>query len=308
MSIDFNIMREPGFYNRIQETREKDLQSVLEWINVDECPVCKSKDVTEIKFKKKIPYAVCCSCEALYAKEIPSILNHAEYNIGNINDLDYDEKKREYKQERFVEERINLIKQHSNKPLSNCRLLDFGCGTGVFLEKAKDFFETVVGVEDSKYLREYINDKFKIDTYQFLPDEKFDVITLFDVLEHLKDPYDILCTCKKLLNDKGVIFIYTPNWRSLEFDILKEKNTQYFPSEHLWFASLVTLYQLAHKLDMNIVYDASCGLDCYDVLAYIRDIKGYDINEYINFNDVEKIQDMINELGKGNHLRIMLRK
>ena len=97
--------------------------------------------------------------------------------------------------------------------VSGKSLLDFGCGVGGFLAKAKKSAKKCAGVEKDNSLREIIEKRFKVKVYSDIEkvSEKFDIITLFHVLEHFKDPRDILVRLSKLLNKGGRIIIEVPN-------------------------------------------------------------------------------------------------
>ncbi|MFT5443804.1 MAG: SAM-dependent methyltransferase [Myxococcota bacterium] len=98
------------------------------------------------------------------------------------------------------------------------RLLDVGCATGRFLRAAEKLGATAKGVEPSplaaKAAKDAGVDLFHGTVEQYLasgPTERFDIITLSHVLEHVSDPVATLTTCKKLLADGGIIWIAVPN-------------------------------------------------------------------------------------------------
>ncbi|MCK5579896.1 MAG: class I SAM-dependent methyltransferase [Candidatus Omnitrophica bacterium] len=92
-------------------------------------------------------------------------------------------------------------------------VLDFGCGAGGFLSKIKRYAKRCAGVEKDQNLQKIIQEKFDIDVYADIQDvhDKFDVITLFHVLEHFKDPRNLLIQLSGLLADNGRIIIEVPN-------------------------------------------------------------------------------------------------
>ncbi len=101
------------------------------------------------------------------------------------------------------------------------KMLDVGCATGVFLDMAQKEGYDVTGVDVSEYACKYAKENFGIKTKQgFLEEVKlkeksFDIITLWDVLEHVQDPNKFLNEAKRLLKDDGLIFILTVNDSSL---------------------------------------------------------------------------------------------
>lgn len=98
------------------------------------------------------------------------------------------------------------------------RLLDFGAGSGVFVRVCRDEGIDAVGVEQSEEAIARARDTLGVTLIDGLPDERFDVITLWDVIEHLRDPVAVLAMLKPLLADGGALFMTTgnyENWRRI---------------------------------------------------------------------------------------------
>ncbi len=99
------------------------------------------------------------------------------------------------------------------------KLLDVGCGLGYFLEKINSYpdWETF-GCEISKPAVEFAGNKLKlknifcgrIEESEF-EENFFDIITLWDVIEHIPDPRPLLSSLRKILKPRGKLFIHTPN-------------------------------------------------------------------------------------------------
>jgi ubiquinone biosynthesis O-methyltransferase len=100
----------------------------------------------------------------------------------------------------------------------NKKVLDVGCGTGFFAFHAAkkgakvlgiDYAEEGINIAKKKY--KHKNLKFeKLDAKEIK--EKFDIIVLIGVLEHMDEPFEILRLLKSKLNPKGKIIVTTPNW------------------------------------------------------------------------------------------------
>jgi 2-polyprenyl-3-methyl-5-hydroxy-6-metoxy-1,4-benzoquinol methylase len=91
-------------------------------------------------------------------------------------------------------------------------VMDFGCGAGGYLEKAKTVAQNVYGVE----IEEYVRQGLKSEGYNVVSsinkfDSKMDVITLFHVLEHLSNPIQKLREISEYLTNDGQIIIEVPN-------------------------------------------------------------------------------------------------
>lgn len=92
------------------------------------------------------------------------------------------------------------------------RLLEIGCGTGFFLERALDLgFQEVYGVEPSRNAVEQasarVRRQIRIDCFRedLFPDSHFDMICGFQVFDHLAHPNEILQVCRRVLRPGGVV-------------------------------------------------------------------------------------------------------
>lgn len=100
---------------------------------------------------------------------------------------------------------------------SGSRILDFGCGAGVFLGMAQKAGYSVRGIEPGRDYADYAVKTHGIDVIcdvwenVSLPESSFDVITAVEVLEHLRQPITALKWLSSLLAPDGVIYITVPN-------------------------------------------------------------------------------------------------
>jgi 2-polyprenyl-3-methyl-5-hydroxy-6-metoxy-1,4-benzoquinol methylase len=129
------------------------------------------------------------------------------------------------------------------------RILDVGCGTGAFLVEAKKRGWQVYGTEYTdkaieKCTKEgIIMHKGKLDLVWF-EKEMFDVITSFEVIEHINNPLEETQNLNKVLRKGGLFYVTTPNFNAIERFILKDKyNVIQYP-EHLSYYTKKTLHYL----------------------------------------------------------------
>lgn len=131
------------------------------------------------------------------------------------------------------------------------RLLDVGCASGFFLQRAALAGWLVTGVEPSRALvrgaagRLQGNATLVNDTLQdaALPLDSFDVVTAWDVLEHVGDPVAFLRRCRALLRPGGHLFVKTPDIGSVvarafgrRWPLLLAEHVFYFTSTSLRIA------------------------------------------------------------------------
>jgi len=106
------------------------------------------------------------------------------------------------------------------------RLLDVGANLGLFVREAAPHFEAI-GIEPSPAVAEFARQEYGVDlrTGSIYDEDaatsgSFDVVTLFDVIEHLPDPDRALLQCRRLLRPGGYLFVTTPDAGSLLARIL----------------------------------------------------------------------------------------
>jgi 2-polyprenyl-3-methyl-5-hydroxy-6-metoxy-1,4-benzoquinol methylase len=131
---------------------------------------------------------------------------------------------------------------------SNGRLLDVGCGLGMFLRLAKEHGYKVSGVEANRSAVERLHDDFGIDAANclfedFETDQQFAVVTMWDLLEHMGDPVAALRKAYLLLRPGGVLVVETPARDSVVHWIAK---LAYHLSFRKLLAPLYLTYGLHH--------------------------------------------------------------
>ena len=143
----------------------------------------------------------------------------------------------------------------------NKNILDFGCGWGGFLRNIKNY-KSLSGVELRKECINFIKNNIKkIDISDNINsfDKKFDIITMFHVLEHIPYQTETLKVLKSKLKNKGKIIIEVPH--AEDFLILQEELKEFknftFWSEHLilhTYKSLKSILLKSGFKNINIQY------------------------------------------------------
>ncbi|MBT3633005.1 MAG: class I SAM-dependent methyltransferase [Candidatus Marinimicrobia bacterium] len=128
----------------------------------------------------------------------------------------YIEKALQSNDERF-ENQVNIVKSHLQQSIS--KVIDIGCGGGLFLSKFKNLGSEVVGVELNDSRAQYAKTIHGLEIHKrpiessFWPEnysEYFDAVTIWDVIEHVNYPLATLRSATKVLKKNGLIFIDTP--------------------------------------------------------------------------------------------------
>tara|TARA_B100001989_G_scaffold252592_1_gene235242 strand:+ start:2803 stop:3888 length:1086 start_codon:yes stop_codon:yes gene_type:complete len=193
--------------------------------NFDKCfAVLKYNDKNfYIMGSKKINHGVLFDSQFKY---VSAIKYEEEYFEGEIEKVGYGNYKKQSKWR--IEKSINLLKMINKYSdiKDNAVLLDLGSGYGFFRYAAEKSGIKHYGLEISKYANKmckklYGFDNFEGEIWDFEPRHKFDVITCFDVIEHISNTDDFLKKVKSLLKKNGLFVIRTPNLNSFEYKCFK---------------------------------------------------------------------------------------
>ena len=162
--------------------------------------------------------------------------------------------------DRIIEDDYRRASQFE-KNLKNKDILDFGCGWGGFLRNIKNY-KSLSGIELRKECINFIKNNIKkIDISDNINsfDKKFDIITMFHVLEHIPYQTETLKVLKSKLKNKGKIIIEVPH--AEDFLILQEELKEFknftFWSEHLilhTYKSLKSILLKSGFKNINIQY------------------------------------------------------
>ncbi|MBX2964934.1 MAG: class I SAM-dependent methyltransferase [Cyclobacteriaceae bacterium] len=166
-----------------------------------------------------------------------------------------------------------LVESYSSKG----HILDYGCGTGEFLQHMQASGWEISGVEPSQVAREKaerITQKKVYETVDSLSQKKFNVITLWHVLEHIPNPNETLKQFKTLLAESGTVFIAVPNYKSPDAQHYKQHWAGYDVPRHLWHFSSDSMRKLLEANGFKIEAIKPMVLDAFYISLLSEKYKG----------------------------------
>ena len=231
-------------------------------LNLEKCIVCGSsqfepflvcKDYTVSQQNFNI--VSCKSCGFKFTNPRPEnsvigdyykaeeYVSHSNTTKGVVNKLYHSVRNYTLKQ------KLKLISSY----VSRGTMLDYGCGTGMFLNVCKNDGWETYGMEPDDNARkmsiekglDVFSDKDKV--LDRIADKKFDAITLWHVLEHVTDMEATLSFFKSKLNDDGVLIIAVPNHVSYDAQYYKEFWAAYDVPRHLHHFDINSMTSLVEK-------------------------------------------------------------
>ena len=227
----------------------------------DRCPICKSQNTVELypknidlrtltftyefseESQKTFRVVRCRSCTHAFCSPLPKNIHK---NYEDVVDKEY----LRHSQTRRLSAKsvLNIISNYA--PLG--RLLDVGCATGDFLEVAKDFGYSVEGLELSKWSSEIVKNKgIKVhkELLRLLSSrfpERFDVITMWGVIEHFQNPRDEMIYINRLLKPGGILAVWTGDVNGIMSRILGRR-WWYWQGQHIQYFTHGSLNYLANS-------------------------------------------------------------
>jgi len=207
---------------------------------------------------------ICESCGVLYTSPFPAKNKINEYYKSDQY-LSHSEKpKSPFEKLYFLIRNFNIklkyriIKKYKKKIEY---LLDYGCGTGEFLSFCANKKMICVGYEPEENARKIankksskflsmLNDKNIIKENYY---KKFDVVTLWHVLEHIYELEEIMALIKNALNQNGILFIALPNYESYDAKFYGNRWAGYDVPRHLYHFNYSAVKNLAKNNNLKII-------------------------------------------------------
>ena len=216
---------------------------------ITKCYLCKSDKFKKVAKKtrdlKKIFPIKCENCNLVTLNTFSHIKKNHYENSGMHNAKSRSIK--EWMKQGKVDDlrRANSLK----KFIKNKTVLDFGCGSGGFLFHAKKIAKQVTGVELETRVQNYWKNSINIFSDIDSTKQKFDLITMFHVVEHVGDPIKIITNIEKFLKKKGVLIIEVPNHDDALISMYDSKEfiESYYWSQHLYVFNNKTLKNVIKK-------------------------------------------------------------
>ena len=227
------------------------------------CPACESNDYDFCFTKNGFHFVNCNQCETLYInpRPNPELLNKFYNNSKETqywNQEVYPKNEKARRDKIFAPRAKKVVELCLRYNVSTDVLLDVGAGFGTFCEEVSKlfFFKKVIAVEPSESLALSCQNK-GIEVIQ-KPIEDLglnpvNVITNFELIEHLFWPKDFIISCANALTTDGLLFLSTPNIKGFDLLTLKELSDNIVGPRHLNYFHPHSLKYLLEKCGFMVI-------------------------------------------------------
>lgn len=232
---------------------------------LSQCPLCGSGHFSNFMVAKdhavsqeSFSICKCATCNFLFTNPRPDIANIQKYydsknyishqnSASNLTNFVY-----KLVRKFTLRKKVQWINEQSK---NKGKLLDYGCGTGYFLKSAEKNGWEVIGIEPNSTAAA-IAKKQTLKVYQEIGEmtneKKFDVITLFHVLEHVHKLNNTIELLLGMLKKRGTLLIAVPIFNSYDADHYKQNWASLDVPRHLYHFTIPTMEKLAKKHGLKI--------------------------------------------------------
>lgn len=257
------------------------------------CNACGAKAARELFQRDGFHIVECTSCGLVYVGENLATIDFTSlydesYYTGGQDGVFADYVGQAPARRASARRRLFTLRQR----VPGGRLLDVGCAAGFFLAEARAHYR-VRGVELSDYSSRFAREQFGLDVFSGTLHEatfaagSFDLVTLWDVIEHVPDPAAVLAEVARVLAPGGRVVLTTGDIGST---YAQQRGVQWHlmtPPWHLYFFSRATLASLAARAGLRVEHIAARGVAGDSRFARSR--PGIVLNHLVGRGDIMQV-------------------
>lgn len=245
------------------EDIKKMLSDKDSFVNIS-CPSCESSGNRFLFEKAGFTFVACSECQTVFVNPRPSLDVLMEFYTTAKSLTHYNEKifpaTEDVRRNEIFGPRARMVADIcSRHKIETGSILDVGAGFGTFCEEIKKLsnFEEVIAVEPSGSLAETCRKKgikvIEKPIERVSMDGIVDVITSFELIEHLFWPKDFLLACRKVLKKLGLLIITTPNIKGFDLLILGSNSDNIIGPQHLNYFTPHSAIHLLEKSGFKVI-------------------------------------------------------
>ncbi len=321
-------IRKRDVFNRYLQLLAEDTLSLINdrsrFVTKD-CPACASKDFNFAFMKGGFNYVSCRCCATLFVNPRPPFSDLIRFYKDSPSTRfwvnDFFKPVAEARRELIFKPRVEfIVERFKNKDFKVVG--DIGAGFGLFLEELQKVWveKRLVAIEPSSEMAAICRSKgFEVVEHavEDAPgwDGTFDLLTSFELFEHLYEPEIFLEKVRELLKPDGYLLLTTLNGEGFDIQVLWEHSKSVQPPHHLNFFNPRSIEILFQKNGFEIIEIATPGKLDWDI------IEGMILNENVKAGHFwetfarhgapvakKELQDWVVNNKMSSHLRVVAKR
>ncbi|MFQ5715311.1 MAG: class I SAM-dependent methyltransferase [Candidatus Scalinduaceae bacterium] len=320
-------IRKRDVFNKYIELVEKDVKDFFEFSSFLEtnCPACGSSNFI-IEFEKlSFKYVSCKTCSTLFVNPRPPLAVLKKFYSKSPSTSfwvnEFFKPVAEVRREKVFKPRAEYISKviDTNKKLV---IGDIGAGFGLFLEEMKKMLPDnhYIAIEPSDDMAFICIEKGLETKCIYLEDLDtskigFDLLTIFELSEHLFEPISFFKKAYSLLKPEGCLFLTTLNGKGFDITLLWEKSKSIAPPQHLNFFNPTSIKYLLERVGFEIVEISTPGMLDWDIVEGMIKNEGVKQGRFWDLLAEEgsekckrELQGWISKNNLSSHMRVVARK
>lgn len=306
-----------GQIKAFQHDIDRLLKHKKEFVKVN-CPACDTYDkwASTFAYRKDFKFVTCEKCDTIYINPRPTPQLLEDY-YKNSEHYKYWSKfifpqTEEARREQIFKPRADKVVEIAKINKIKWTLMDVGAGFGTFCEEIKtlNWFSSIVAVEPTPELAQICKNK-GVETLAYpienITVARANVLTAFELIEHLFSPKDFIRKCHEILTPKGLLILTCPNAKGFDMSVLGEKSESFNP-EHLNYFNPKSLSLLVGNNGFEVLEISTPGkldVELVKKQASPNDLAPF-MWELVNLGD--KFQQFLVENKLSSHMWLVARK
>ena len=230
------------------------------------CSLCNANSTKTLLSKQGFSIVKCTGCSFVYVnprvenEQLTTIYEHNYFKNKDYGYVGYEQEKRLRVKnfERWLKDAEKYIPV--NHPVSS---LDVGCAAGYCLALMNNKGWHTMGLElDEEMCEELQQNGYNVSKCtleNFETEQKFSIITLFDVIEHIPNIDTAFSKLNSLLSEDGIVILVTPDHKSFQRKLFGKRWFQYKPIEHIQYFNRQSLKAFAQRNGLEIIHQSASG-------------------------------------------------
>ncbi len=321
-------IRKRSVFNRYLELVAEDVKTIFTdrscFIQID-CPACGGKNYQSQFEKLGFTYVLCPDCGTLFVNPRPPAQLLIEFYTKSPSTSfwvhDFFQPVAEARREKIFRPRAEYIRD-TFPEISNGVIGDIGAGFGLFLEELAKLWPSakLVAIEPSDEMVAICKDKglevlpYAVENVQGW-DNQFDLLTSFELFEHLYNPGEFLNKVWHLLRQGGRLFLTTLNGEGFDIQILWQKSKSVAPPHHLNFFNPRSITRLLQENNFVVEKVDTPGKLDWDIIEGMYREGEVALGHFWQLVAEQagpaaksSLQDWISKNGLSSHMRILARR
>lgn len=289
------------------------------------CPACLESEAVPQFEKAGFRYVQCCRCNTLYLNPRPTFEHLMQIYTDSPSTRYWVEEffmpVLEVRREKIFRPRAEFITSRFPQ-LRKGRIADIGAGFGLFLEEVRKLWPDVnlTAIEPSRDMANICR-KAGLNVIEAMLEDvdeatgKYDLLTSFELFEHLHDPERVLESISRLLVKGGYLYLTTLNGLGFDIQLLWDKSKSVSPPHHVNFFNPSSMRELLGRTGYEVVDISTPGELDWDIVEGAWRHEGKDPGRFFRtFSEngsaeaKNELQAWIQRHNLSSHMRVVARK